>query len=55
MSDVPSVGVGLVFVNQIIDLHKGLISVQSEAGSGTTFLVKLPKRSKIEKNEVKFE
>jgi len=55
MSDIPSVGVGLVFVKQIIDLHKGLITVQSEAGSGTTFLVKLPKRSKIEKNEVKFE
>lgn len=55
ISDIPSVGVGLVFVKQIIDLHKGLITVQSETGSGTTFLVKLPKRSKIEKNEVKFE
>ena len=55
MSDIPSVGVGLVFVKQIIDLHKGLITVQSESGSGTTFLVKLPKRSKIEKNEVKLE
>lgn len=55
MSDIPTVGVGLVFVKQIIDLHKGLISVQSETGSGTTFLVKMPKRSKIEKNEVKLE
>lgn len=55
VSDIPSIGVGLVFVKQIIDLHKGLITVQSEAGSGTTFLVKLPKRSKIEKNEVNFE
>ena len=55
MSDIPSVGVGLVFVKQIIDLHKGLISVQSETGSGTTFLVKLPKRSKIENNEVNLE
>jgi len=55
MSDIPSVGVGLVFVKQIIDLHKGLITVQSESGSGTAFLVKLPKRSKIEKNEVKLE
>ena len=55
MSDIPSVGVGLVFVKQIIDLHKGLISVQSETGSGTTFLVKLPKRSKIESNEVNIE
>jgi len=55
ISDIPSAGVGLVFVKQIIDLHKGLISVQSETGSGTTFLVKLPKRSKIESNEVNFE
>lgn len=55
MSDIPSAGVGLVFVKQIIDLHKGLISVQSETGSGTTFLVKLPKISKIESNEVNIE
>jgi PAS domain S-box-containing protein len=55
ISDIPSTGVGLVFVKQIIDLHKGLITIQSEAGSGTTFLVKLPKRSKIEKNEVNLE
>ena len=55
ISDIASIGVGLVFVKQIIDLHKGLITVQSEAGSGTTFLVKLPKRSKIEKNEVNLE
>lgn len=55
ISDIPSAGVGLVFVKQIIDLHKGLITVQSEAGSGTTFLVKLPKRSKIDKNEVNLE
>jgi PAS domain S-box-containing protein len=55
MSDIPSIGVGLVFVKQIIDSHKGLITVQSDVGSGTTFTVKLPKRSKIEKNEVKIE
>lgn len=55
ISDIPSIGVGLVFVKQIVDLHKGLITVQSESGSGTTFLVKLPKRSKIEINEVNLE
>jgi len=55
ISDIPNIGVGLVFVKQIIDLHKGLITVQSEPGSGTTFLVKLPKRSKIEKKEVNLE
>ena len=54
-SEISSSGVGLVFVKQVIDLHKGLITIQSELGSGTTFLVKLPKTSKIEKNEVTFE
>lgn len=48
-SDIPGTGVGLVFVKQIVDLHKGLITVQSDVGSGTTFMVKLPKTSKIEK------
>jgi PAS domain S-box-containing protein len=43
-------GVGLVFVKQIVDLHKGLIMVQSEVGSGSTFMLKLPKISNIEKN-----
>ena len=54
-TDYPALGVGLVFVKQVVDLHKGLITVQSELGSGTTFLVKLPKTSKIEKTEVTFE
>jgi PAS domain S-box-containing protein len=54
-TDYPALGVGLVFVKQVIDLHKGLITVQSEPGSGTTFLVKLPKTSKIEKPEVTIE
>ncbi len=49
-SNIPGTGVGLVFVKQIVDLHKGLITVQSDVGSGTTFMVKLPKTSKIEKN-----
>jgi PAS domain S-box-containing protein len=49
-TDIPGTGVGLVFVKQIVDLHKGLITVQSDVGSGTTFMVKLPKTSKIEKN-----
>ena len=49
-TNLPGTGVGLVFVKQIVDLHKGLITVQSDVGSGTTFMVKLPKTSKIEKN-----
>ncbi len=51
-SEIPGTGVGLVFVKQMVDLHKGLITVQSEAGSGTSFILKLPKNLKIEKSEV---
>ena len=52
-SEIPGTGVGLVFVKQMVDLHKGLITVQSEAGSGTSFIIKLPKNIKLEKSEVK--
>jgi len=35
-------GLGLVFVKQIVDLHKGFISVQSDVNKGTSFTIKLP-------------
>lgn len=34
-------GLGLAFVKQIIDLHQGLLTVQSEKDKGTTFIIKL--------------
>jgi len=36
----------LVFMKQIIDLHRGVIRIQSEPGKGTTVLIKLPKKLK---------
>jgi PAS domain S-box-containing protein len=42
-TEIPGTGLGLVFVKQIIDLHKGFITVQSEVGKGTTFAIKIPK------------
>jgi signal transduction histidine kinase len=50
-TELPGTGVGLVFVKQVVDLHKGLITVLSESGNGTTFVLKLPKSSKIDKTE----
>lgn len=42
-TQIPGTGIGLGLVKQIVDLHRGLISVQSEINKGTTFIVKLPK------------
>ena len=36
----------LVFMKQIIDLHRGIIKVQSEPGKGTSVLFKLPNKLK---------
>lgn len=39
---IPGVGLGLTIVKAIVEAHAGEVSVQSEAGSGTTFRVELP-------------
>lgn len=39
--EIPGVGLELTFVKQIIDLHKGMITVRSEVNKGTTFKVKI--------------
>ncbi len=41
-SEIPGTGLGLAFVKQIIDLHKGYIGIRSEENKGTTIVVKLP-------------
>lgn len=36
-------GLGLAIVKEIIELHKGKISLESQIGKGSTFIVELPK------------
>ena len=41
--NIKGFGIGLSYVKQIVDLHKGSIDVKSKIGEGTTFDVKLPR------------
>ena len=41
-SGIAGTGIGLNLVKQIVELHGGEVSVQSEPGKGSTFIVRLP-------------
>lgn len=45
-SEISGAGMGLVFVKQIVDLHKGLINIQSEPNKGTSVIIKLLKNNR---------
>jgi signal transduction histidine kinase len=38
----PSAGLGLAFVKQVVDAHRGTITVRSDPGEGTAFELRLP-------------
>jgi signal transduction histidine kinase len=37
-------GLGMVFVRQIVDEHRGVITLESKVGRGTTVTLRLPLR-----------
>jgi two-component system phosphate regulon sensor histidine kinase PhoR len=40
---IKGTGIGLAVVKHIIDIHHGTITVESEVGDGTTFIIRFPK------------
>lgn len=49
-----SYGIGLAFTKELIELHNGVISVESEVGNGACFTVKMPcvqMKSDVQKKE----
>lgn len=44
--DGPNNGIGLAFCKQIIEKHDGLISVESQAGHGSCFKIRLPRQNR---------
>lgn len=43
MSPLPGMGLGLSYVKLLAEAHGGSVSVESEEGMGTTFIIKLPR------------
>ncbi|MEK7832134.1 MAG: ATP-binding protein, partial [Acidobacteriota bacterium] len=48
-ADAPGAGLGLAMVREIAELHGGRVMLESEPGSGSTFTLRLPIESPLNK------
>ncbi len=47
-ADAPGAGLGLAMVREIAELHGGRVTVESEAGAGSTFTLRLPLKPSVD-------
>lgn len=50
----PSSGIGLSLVKELVEMHKGVITIQSKQGEGSTFTFSLPKGKEHFEEETEF-
>ena len=51
VATIPGTGLGLVITKESVELHGGVITVESQLGAGTTFTVRIPMTPRGEKND----
>ncbi len=48
LAEIPGTGLGLAIVKEIVDIHQGEISIESQIDVGTRFMVNLPVKQNID-------